>query len=359
MSTDIVVGSAGGSGGGRGGGVCYRKGTRILTSRGEVAIEHLTIGDLVVAADGRVVPTRWIGWRRFDRLTGQRRNRLAPVRIMADALADGVPRRDLFVSPDHSLWLGDMLIPACLLANGATIAQEQDVEEVEYFHVECVRPTILLAEGAPAESYVDAGNRGFFANAPGPVTFDPDLQAQIWRAALAKPQMRNRIEEKRRRLMARAGKLGFRKTDDPNLVFEADGAALVPQRVSATQVQFSLPANVGSICILSRSAVPNPRLRKLEKTRRIGIGFVRLELIGRGLRHVIAAEDPQLLQSGFHDAERDGANVWRWTDGAARLPYRPLPYAMQATLHHLPHRPEYWQPPERCEATMIRASSLR
>ncbi len=119
-----------------------------------------------------------------------------------------------------------MLIPACLLANGSTIAQEQVIDQVEYFLVECVRPTILLAEAAPAESYVDVGNRGFFANAPGPVTFDPDLQAQMWRAALAKPKMRNRIEEKRRRLMARAGKLGFTKTDDPNLVIEADGAAL-------------------------------------------------------------------------------------------------------------------------------------
>src|ERR1700746_3348993 len=59
--------------------------------------------------------------------------------------------------------------------NGATIRQEQDWTSVEYFHVELDAHAILLAEGLPAESYLNTGNRGFFANSGEPLVLHPDL----------------------------------------------------------------------------------------------------------------------------------------------------------------------------------------
>src|ERR1019366_10641252 len=61
-----------------------------------------------------------------------------------------------------------VLIPIRYLVNGRSIAQEAR-DEVTYWHVELARHDILLAEGLPAESYLDTGNRDAFADnaAPG------------------------------------------------------------------------------------------------------------------------------------------------------------------------------------------------
>jgi hypothetical protein len=59
------------------------------------------------------------------------------------ALADGVPCRDLVVSPDHAMLLNGVLIPARQPCNGGTIRQLA-VQHVHYFHVGtcsfCSRP---------------------------------------------------------------------------------------------------------------------------------------------------------------------------------------------------------------------------
>ena len=56
-------------------------------------------------------------------------------------------------------------MPARCLLNGRTVTQDTPAV-VEYFHVELDRHDVLLAEGMPAESYLDTGNRTMFANAP-------------------------------------------------------------------------------------------------------------------------------------------------------------------------------------------------
>ena len=68
-----------------------------------------------------------------------------------------------------------MLICARQLVNGTTIRQERDWTAVDYYHVELDEHAILLAEGLPAESYLDTGNRGFFANSGAPLVLHPDL----------------------------------------------------------------------------------------------------------------------------------------------------------------------------------------
>ena len=153
---------------------CYCRGTRILTDEGEIAVEDLREGDLVVTASGELRPIRWIGRRRLRPDRCLRPEAVRPVRIAAGALRPGVPARALFVSPEHALWLDEAWIAAKDLVNGATIRQEA-WREVEYFHVELDSHDILLAEGAPAESYLDCGNRRGFQNAVGEaVALDPD-----------------------------------------------------------------------------------------------------------------------------------------------------------------------------------------
>jgi hypothetical protein len=146
--------------------VCYQAGTRILTPRGEIAVEDLREGDLVTTFSGRGPihkPITWIGQMRESLDGHPEAEKAAPVRIRAGAVAENVPHRDLLVSPDHAICLDGVLIPAKELVNGATITQELDFGEVHYFHIELEQHDILLAEGLTAESYLDTGNRDAFA----------------------------------------------------------------------------------------------------------------------------------------------------------------------------------------------------
>ncbi len=144
---------------------CFARGTWIATEDGEIAVEALRPGTIVRLARGGTAPVRWIGHRRMQPRLADAPETVQPVVVARGALGDGLPRRALRLSPEHALLIDDVLVPVRLLVNGRTIVQE-DVERVEYFHVELDRHDAILAEGAAAETYVDTGNRSMFANAP-------------------------------------------------------------------------------------------------------------------------------------------------------------------------------------------------
>ncbi len=85
------------------------------------------------------------------------RKDILPVCIKAGALADNVPARDLWISPHHAMYFedasGGMLIEAKDLVNGVSIVQAERVDKVEYFHIELDTHDVILAEGAPSETY--------------------------------------------------------------------------------------------------------------------------------------------------------------------------------------------------------------
>lgn len=142
--------------------------TRIATLRGEVAAASLRPGDMLVAATGGTappVPVAWIGRRSIDIGRHRRAAQVAPVRIAAGALADGLPRRDLLLAPGHALQMAGRLVPAVLLVNGRTIVQDAGWNSVSYVQVELPAHGLLLAEGAWVESYVDHDDRRHFGDA--------------------------------------------------------------------------------------------------------------------------------------------------------------------------------------------------
>jgi hypothetical protein len=160
---------------------CYAAGTRIRTETGEVPVEQLVAGDIVRARFAGNTPVVWLGHRRVDCRRHPDPAKVWPVRISAHAFGPRMPERDLVLSPDHAVFVDDVLIPIKHLINNKTIVQEK-VDSVTYYHVELGEHDVLLAEGLPAESYLENGDRGAFDNADGPVSLHPDFTSRRWEA---------------------------------------------------------------------------------------------------------------------------------------------------------------------------------
>ena len=136
--------------------VCFLRGTHLRTPSGDVAIEDLGIGDAVTLHDGDVRTIRWIG-RLGYRRSGDWNEAVLPVRIAKDAFGPNVPHRDLYVSQAHLVYLNGVLIPTSDIINGITISvAAPETATLEYFHVELDHHAILVAEGAPCESFRNA-----------------------------------------------------------------------------------------------------------------------------------------------------------------------------------------------------------
>jgi hypothetical protein len=56
------------------------------------------------------------------------------------------------------------------------------VERVTYHHIELAQHNVLLAEGLPAESFLDMRDGSNYANRPGPIRLYPDFSARMWEA---------------------------------------------------------------------------------------------------------------------------------------------------------------------------------
>ena len=115
---------------------CFRRGTLIRTEEGDVPVEALAIGDRVVTASGAARPIKWIGRRSYDPPFFAGNDKVLPIRIEKGALGDGMPGRDLYVSPEHAMVVDGRFLPARTLVNGVTIRQVECTERLEYFHLE-------------------------------------------------------------------------------------------------------------------------------------------------------------------------------------------------------------------------------
>lgn len=144
---------------------CYAPWTRIATPQGETEAGSLRAGDLVRTASGTIARVRWLGRRHVAAAVFAADPSRRPILIAPGALGPDCPRRPLVVSPLHSLWLDGVLVPAELLVNGATIRRLTPRGGFDYVHVELDRHDVLLAEGAPAESFIDLDTRWMFENA--------------------------------------------------------------------------------------------------------------------------------------------------------------------------------------------------
>ena len=301
--------------------VCFASGTRIRTVRDEVAVEDLAVGDFVVTTSGALRAIRWLGHRTVDCRNHPDPRQAWPIRVAAHAFGDNRPARDLYVSPGHSICLdivGEVLIPASALVNGSTVTQVE-VEDVTYWHVELEAHDILLANGLPAESYLDMGNRGFFAEGD-VVTLDasPDADpAQRTHADFCRQFHSGGalVEVVKAQLRAQALKFGWSLSDTLDLHLMVDGHRVDPVLRGLT-ARFHVPVDADDVWLVSPTARPCDTMGEPDN-RDLGLCVASLRIEdGLVAPRDIALGDP-LLCIGFHDVE-DGCR--RWTAGRARVP---------------------------------------
>lgn len=141
--------------------ICFVNGTHICTPYGEVAVEDLQAGDLVVTRDNGTQKIVWAGARKLNGSTASKR---APVRISAGAFGRGLPARDLLVSPQHRIMISDwraellfgaseVLIAAKHLINDSTVRIETGLEDFTYHHILFEKHETVFSEGLPTESF--------------------------------------------------------------------------------------------------------------------------------------------------------------------------------------------------------------
>jgi hypothetical protein len=289
---------------------CFAAGTRIGTPDGEVPVEQLQIGDRVLTAQNGPCPVKWIGQGKVLATRGKR-SAATPVIVCKGALADNVPNRNLHVTKAHSLYIDDVLIPVEFLVNHKTILWDDRAQEVAIYHVELDSHDVLLANGAPAESYRDDGNRWLFHNANAGWHLPPqDPYAPVLTGGAV-------VDAAWRRLLDRAGPRDLPPlTEDPDLHLLIDGARVDPEYRRGSQYGFRLPSSSKSVVIASRVGVPS-ELGIDRDPRSLGVALRRVA-VRQGAKFMLLDADDDRLTVGFHAYEADCH--LRWTDGRGELP---------------------------------------
>jgi len=287
---------------------CFVTGTRIATTRGDIPVEALDVGDITLTADGGSEPIIWIGQRTVDCTLHPRPHDVMPVRVAAGAFGD-LPVRDLLLSPDHALWVDGALIPVRYLQNGASIHQHP-VLRVTYWHVELPRHAVILAERLPAESYLDTGNRHAFANGGPVVQMQPEFARAVWAREGCAPLVTAGpgLQKVRQELDDQARAMGFVLTAAPEPYLLVDGVRVDPVQIDGLWC-FNLAAP-GRVHLMSPSASPAETDPASDDWRRLGVAVRAIRFDGQAL-----ALDGQAFGSGWRPAEPG----WRWSDGAGEL----------------------------------------
>ncbi|MCP1201843.1 Hint domain-containing protein [Acetobacter oryzoeni] len=312
--------------------ICFLAGSMIATPNGVVAVENIRRGDEVLTFVNGVTHVRPVVWAGMaqatvnpalpDDMAGY------PVRILADAIAPGVPYQDLLVTAEHGIFANGMLVPARMLVNGSSIFFDRSITAYAYYHVETAEHSIIMANGMLTESYLDTGNRRNFVSDGNVVTIGAKAKNWAEHAAVPLGTARHVVEPIWRVLAARAAQVAGHNAAPakPDITHShglhlvtAAGTVIRPLRAMGRNISFMLPAGVESVRLVSRASRPcDVEGPFVDKRRMLGVLLGRVTVLSAGKAVDITA----------HLAEEDGAHGWqdmpqpttRWTDGNAILP---------------------------------------
>ena len=145
---------------------CFTPGTKIATNKGEVLVEDLQVGDRVFTRDNGIQELRWVGRHDLTRADLDTSPQFQPVLIQKGAIGNGLPERDLLVSPNHrilvtganaALYFEDTEV---LIAAKHMVLMEGidhvETDRVSYIHLLFDRHEVILSNGTWTESFLPA-----------------------------------------------------------------------------------------------------------------------------------------------------------------------------------------------------------
>lgn len=143
--------------------ICFTPGSRIATQKGEVAVEKLKAGDKVFTRDNGAQTLRWVGRRDLTPQEMLANDDYQPILIRKGALGNGLPERDMLVSPQHRMLITsdvaavmfderEVLVAAKHLT-GLDGVDTVRTGAVSYIHLMFDHHEVVLADGAWSESF--------------------------------------------------------------------------------------------------------------------------------------------------------------------------------------------------------------
>ncbi|WP_025885151.1 Hint domain-containing protein [Asaia prunellae] len=310
--------------------LCFLKGTRISTPDGHIAVENISCGDEVLTWDTnaktqKISKVSWAGVKTITPRPGLPDDSCGfPVIVKAGALDNSIPERDLQITPEHCLYIDGYFIPSRMLVNGKNIYYDRTVKAYDVYHIETENHSVLWAEGAMSESYLDTNNRHSFTQCGAVLNLSRNKNLS-WENDAAAPltTIRSVVEPIYQRILARVGMPVAKPDtiDDPDIKIALNGNKTVePCRISGNKYVFMIEGEVRDISIASRSSRPCDVIGNFVDDRRnlgvlVGSIVVFDSLRTYSLTEHLTNKDLE----GWHAAEGEAS---RWTDGCASLPIK-------------------------------------
>jgi len=142
---------------------CFTPGTTIATAKGERLVEELTVGDRIITRDNGIQEIAWVGHKEMSGKQLVQNPHLKPILIKAGALGNGLPERDMMVSPNHRVLVASDLTQLYFEENevlaaakhmvGANGIQAINVMQTTYVHFMFECHEVILSNGAWTESF--------------------------------------------------------------------------------------------------------------------------------------------------------------------------------------------------------------
>ncbi|MFS8368481.1 Hint domain-containing protein [Acetobacter oryzifermentans] len=313
---------------------CFLSGSMIRMSEGDVAVEDIQIGDEVVAFDWKnnkevTRPVVWVGKSHAVVRPGLPDDAAGyPVRVLKDAIADGVPYKDMLITAEHCLFFENRFVPVRMLVNGVSIFYDKSITSYDYYHVETEQHSVIQADGMLTESYLDTGNRSSFRQTGTVVTLRGTVQSWEKNAGAPLGVERSFVEPLFQKLEARTSCLTqttsvplakSNLTNDPDLHLVTESGAIIrPIRHDGERYSFMLPANTACVRIVSRASRPADVIGPFVDDRRMmGVAVADVYFVTAKQQTHITAHLQSEKPVGWH------ATDWTdcaWTNGDAVLP---------------------------------------
>ncbi len=154
---------------------CFAPGTMLQGKWGEIPVEEIQLGDLLMTVDHGLQPVRWVGKRTVSTAELVRHPNLRPVIVRKHAFGN---RRKMLVSPQHGLVMqfgsNDLLVRAkhaAEILGGKYARTHRSSTAVTYIHIMFEQHELVLAESSPTEAFY-----------PGPMALrglDPGCQSSL------------------------------------------------------------------------------------------------------------------------------------------------------------------------------------